>query len=147
MTDVFDIAKLDLGEHDILVVRVKGTISDQVVSAVRYQAQQVLDTAGLSNAVAVIDDNISFGVIHAEEKIIKTLAEMDPAAPSEIDGDLYCFFCGVPLTCHTLTCRTREGDHEPDCIWMAAKRVSDENLHHGEKPEGSTTDPARAGTG
>lgn len=144
MTDIFDIAKLDLGEHDILVVRVKGTISDQVVSAVRYQAQQVLDKAGLSNAVAVIDDNISFGVIRTEKRIIETLAAMDPAAPSEIDGELFCFFCGEPLSCITMERATREGKHKPDCIWMAAKRVSDENVHHGEKPERSATDQTRA---
>lgn len=50
-----------------------------------------------------------------DKDIIARLAAMVPTAPSEIDGDLSCFFCGAwsPE-------RPRGDKHKPDCIWQAA---------------------------
>lgn len=48
-------------------------------------------------------------------ELVKRIAAIDtPEYASEIDGDLYCFFCGEWVDIDP---------HAWDCIWLQAKRL------------------------
>jgi hypothetical protein len=51
------------------------------------------------------------------ESIVKELAAMTPTAPSEVSGDLDCFFCNAWSPNELI-------DHEADCLWRRAVEVS-----------------------
>ena len=56
----FEIAKLDLGPRDVLVVRLRGRITDAIANAVRGQFR----TAFPDRRIIIIDDAIGLSVLH-----------------------------------------------------------------------------------
>ncbi len=49
-----------------------------------------------------------------DREIVEKIATMDPDSPSEIDGDIHCFFCNAWIGL---------GDqHALDCAWVEARK-------------------------
>jgi hypothetical protein len=50
-----------------------------------------------------------------EREIIEKIAAMEPGVPSEIDGDVSCYFCFAWIGL---------GDkHTDDCVWEHARKI------------------------